>query len=228
MADGILMPDDLARHGRLVRGQRVRSPISSGGLPDALSAAILCARSRASLAAWARRPGWRNAARRRIGNARAGGPSGDGWRNRRPPECRAVQVIGELARIGAVDAGIDQDQPTFPADRDGIAPDPLALPDPDTVGHLIQHRFTLSSVSIRRSCTSFGSGSGTDVRPAERRHMPHSARSWRAGAHAATAVLRWRARPCDRWRNIVAMQATSSHPVAVAVFSGRRQRPRRP
>ena len=36
-----------------------------------------------------RRRGWRSAARRRTGNARAGGPSGDGWRTRRPPECRA-------------------------------------------------------------------------------------------------------------------------------------------
>ena len=34
-------------------GSGVRSPISSSGMPDALSAAISCARSRASLAAWA-------------------------------------------------------------------------------------------------------------------------------------------------------------------------------
>jgi hypothetical protein len=54
VADGVrLMLDDLARHGSAVRGQRVTSPISSRGMPDALSAAILCARSRASLAAWA-------------------------------------------------------------------------------------------------------------------------------------------------------------------------------
>ena len=31
-----------------------------------------------------------------------------------------VQVIGELVQIGAIDAGIDQDQPTLPAHRDGI------------------------------------------------------------------------------------------------------------
>jgi hypothetical protein len=42
------------------------------------------------------------------------------------------------------DAGVDQNQPTLPAHRDGIAPDPLALPDPDTVGHLSQHGFILS------------------------------------------------------------------------------------
>jgi hypothetical protein len=36
-----------------------------------------------------RRRGWRSAARRRTGNARAGGPSGGGWRTQRPPECRA-------------------------------------------------------------------------------------------------------------------------------------------
>jgi hypothetical protein len=30
-----------------------------------------------------------------------------------------VQVIGELVQIGTIDAGIDQDQPTLPAHRDG-------------------------------------------------------------------------------------------------------------
>src|SRR5262249_31004048 len=50
-----------------------------------------------------------------------------------------VHVIGELVEIGAVDAGIDQDQPTLPTHHDGVAPYPLALPDPDAVGHLIQH-----------------------------------------------------------------------------------------
>ena len=54
VADGVrLMLDDLARQGFPVRGQRGESPISSSGMPDALSAAILCARSRAALAAWA-------------------------------------------------------------------------------------------------------------------------------------------------------------------------------
>jgi hypothetical protein len=32
-----------------------------------------------------------------------------------------VQVIGELAQIGTIDARIDQDQPTLTAHRDGIA-----------------------------------------------------------------------------------------------------------
>ena len=54
VADGMrLMLDDLTRHGSAVRGSGVTSPNSSRGMPDALSAAILCPRSRASLAAWA-------------------------------------------------------------------------------------------------------------------------------------------------------------------------------
>jgi hypothetical protein len=61
-----------------------------------------------------------------------GGELGD-HRNAEP-----VQVIGELVQLGAIDAGIDQDQPILPAHRDGIGPDPLALPDPDAVSHLIQ------------------------------------------------------------------------------------------
>jgi hypothetical protein len=48
VADGVrLMLDDLPRHGPA--GSGLRSSISSRGMPDALSAAILCARSRASL-----------------------------------------------------------------------------------------------------------------------------------------------------------------------------------
>src|SRR5580704_5038946 len=75
-----------------------------------------------------------------------GGEPGD-HRNTEP-----VQVIGELLQIGPIDARIDQDQPVLPAHRDGIAHDPRALPDPDTVGHLIQHRLTL--VSYLRPGTS--------------------------------------------------------------------------
>ena len=71
-----------------------------------------------------------------------------------------VQVIGELIQLGTVDAGIDQDQPILPAHHDGIRPDPLALPNPDAVGHPSQHRFTLSSSSPRR----------------KRRARPHSSR----------------------------------------------------
>ena len=48
-----LMLDDLARHGSAVRGQRGDEPDQLEREPDALSAAIACARSRASLAAWA-------------------------------------------------------------------------------------------------------------------------------------------------------------------------------
>src|SRR3954467_15841501 len=71
-------------------------------------------------------------------------------------------------QIGTVDAGIDQDQPTLPAHHDGIAPDPLALPDPDAVGHLIQHPFTLSGVRVRRELRR---PSGPDSEPAgPRRH----------------------------------------------------------
>jgi hypothetical protein len=40
---------------------------------------------------------------------------GDHW------DAELVQVIGELVQIGTVDAGIDQDQPTLPAHREGIA-----------------------------------------------------------------------------------------------------------
>ena len=54
VADGVrLMLDDLARHRSAVRGQRGDEPDQLDRMPDALSAAILCARSRASLAAWA-------------------------------------------------------------------------------------------------------------------------------------------------------------------------------
>jgi hypothetical protein len=64
-----------------------------------------------------------------------------------------VHVIGKLVQIGTIDAGIDQDQPTLPAHRDGIAPDPRALTDPDAVGHLIQHRLTLSGTSTPAQIT---------------------------------------------------------------------------
>jgi hypothetical protein len=87
-----------------------------------------------------------------------GGEPGD-HRNAEP-----VQVIGELVQIGTIDAGIDQDQPILPAYRDGIAPDPLALPDPDAVGHLIQHRFTLSGVSAAVRPTEYASITETPCR----------------------------------------------------------------
>ena len=95
-----------------------------------------------------------------------GGEPGD-HRNAEP-----VHVIGEPVQIGTVDAGIDQDQPTLPAHHDGIAPDPLALPDPDAVGHLIQHRFTLSGVSPGASCDALR------VRIRDPRAAPRNARTW--------------------------------------------------
>ena len=52
-----LVLDDLARHGPPVRGQRGEQPDQLEGIPDALPAAISCARSRtaptASALAWA-------------------------------------------------------------------------------------------------------------------------------------------------------------------------------
>jgi hypothetical protein len=63
--------------------------------------------------------------------------------------------------------------------------------------------------------------------------VPHAARfGWVAG-HAANAAERRRASSWDRWRSVVAMQATWSQPVdEVVVFSNdfarRGERPRRP
>ena len=59
--------------------------------------------------------------------------------------------------------------------------------------------------------------------------LPRSAGFLSARAHAAASTLRWRADSCDRWRNVVAMQATWSQPVAEVVvvsndFARRRQR----
>ncbi len=53
-----------------------------------------------------------------------------------------VKVVGELVKVGAVDARIDEDQAILSAHHDGIAPDPLALPHPDTVGYLVKHQAT--------------------------------------------------------------------------------------
>ena len=72
-------------------------------------------------------------------------------------EAEPVQVIGELVQLRAIDAGIDEDQPTLPAHRDGIAPDPRALPDPDAVGHLIQHGVH-GSLLARRTVTGSAIG----------------------------------------------------------------------
>jgi hypothetical protein len=77
-----------------------------------------------------------------------GGEPGD-HRNAEP-----VQVIRELVQLGTLDAGIDQDQAILSAHHDRIGPDPLALPDPDAVGHLSQHRLNLSGISRRRKRTA--------------------------------------------------------------------------
>jgi hypothetical protein len=101
-----------------------------------------------------------------------------------------VHVIGELAQIGTTDAGIDQDQPTLPAHHDGIAPHPLALPDPDAVSHLMQHRFTLSGVSARREARrTSGPASGPAGVPPKRTLKPRSARdAHRAAGHVVGCV----------------------------------------
>ncbi len=152
MADGVrLMLDNLGRHGSAVSGKR-------GDEPDQLERDARRALRRQPL-----RPlsGF-------TGSVGAGGggvarhaaepgmpeqvvPVGMGGEPGDHRDAEPVQVIGELVEIGAIDAGIDQDQPTFPARRDDIAKDPLARPDPDAVGHLIQHRFTPSGVSARAS-----------------------------------------------------------------------------
>jgi hypothetical protein len=151
VADGVrLMLDDLARNGSAVRGQR-------GDEPEQLERDARRALRRHCLRTLSGFTGSVGAGgggiARHVAEAWVpeqvvpvgmGGEPGD-HRNAEP-----VQVIGELVQIGTIDAGIDQDQPTLPAHRDGIAPDPRALPDPDAVGHLMQHRFTLSGASARR------------------------------------------------------------------------------
>jgi hypothetical protein len=61
-----------------------------------------------------------------------------------------VDVIGQPVQVGTADAGVDQDQPVVATHHGGVAPDPLALPDPDAVRHLTQHRFTVSGAFLRR------------------------------------------------------------------------------
>ena len=56
-------------------------------------------------------------------------------------DAEPVHIIGELVQLRPVDAGIDKDQTILAAHHDGVGPDPLALADPDAVGHFCQHRF---------------------------------------------------------------------------------------
>ena len=150
MADGVrLMLDDLARHGSAVRGQR-------GDERDQLERdvrrAVLLRPFQLLLSGFSGEVGAggggvaRHVAEpgmpEQVVPVGMGGEPGD-HRNAEP-----VQVIGELVQLGTMDAGIDQDQPILPAHHDGIGPDPLALPDPDAVGHLGQHRSTPSTEAI--------------------------------------------------------------------------------
>ena len=81
--------EDLARHGTPVRGQRreERDQLdrdARGGLGRHRLRPLAGRTGRRG-----RRRRSRSAARRRTGGARAGGPSGDGWRSRRRPDGRA-------------------------------------------------------------------------------------------------------------------------------------------
>ena len=160
VADGVrLMLDDLARHGSAVRGQRgderdqlerdVRRLLRR---PLLLLLSFFTGNVSAGSCGVARHvaePGMPD----QVVPVGMGGEPGD-HRDAEP-----VQVIGELVQLGTFDAGIDQDQPIVPAHHDGIGPDPLALPDPDAVGHLIQlahlHSNRLITVLRPRSAAKF-------------------------------------------------------------------------
>src|SRR3954451_5056053 len=90
-----------------------------------------------------------------------------------------LDVVGELAQIATGDAGIDQDQPRDPAHHGRVAPDPLALPDPDAVSHLSQHRLNLSGDSTQREWPR----APRPIRPAA---------SPKAHAHADDGRVSWR------------------------------------
>jgi len=156
VADGVrLMLDNLARHAPAVRGQRGDEPYQFeryarralrrhplrplSGLTGSVGA------GGGGVARDVAEPGMPQ----QVVPVGMGGEPGD-HRNAEPVH-EPVQVIGELVQLGTIDAGIDQDQPTLSAHHDGIAPDPRALPDPDALGHLIQHRFTLSVISARHN-----------------------------------------------------------------------------
>jgi hypothetical protein len=146
VADGVrLMLDDLAGHGCPVRGQRGEEPDQvEGNARRALRRHRLrplsgFTRSLGAVGGGVARHVAEPGMPEQVVPVGMGGEPGDHW-NAEP-----AHVIGQLVKIGAVDAGIDQDQPTLPAHHDRIAPDPRALPDPDAVGHLSQHRFTLSA-----------------------------------------------------------------------------------
>ena len=151
VADGVrLMLDDLARHGPPSAGSGVTSATSSRGMPDALSAATACCplsgltgsvgAGSGGVSRHVAEPGMPE----QVVPVGMSGEPGD-HRN-----AEQVQVIGELVQLGTIDAGIDKDQPILCAHHDGIGPAPLALPDPDAVGDLIQHRLVPALLARRR------------------------------------------------------------------------------
>ena len=137
MADGVcLMLDDLPRYGSAVRGQRgdepdqlerdVRRTLRRHRLRPLSGSSGSVGGGRGGVARHVAEPGMPE----QVVPVGMGGEPGD-HRN-----AELVQVIRELVQLGAIDAGIDEDQPLLPAHHNGIGPDPLALPDPDAVGHL--------------------------------------------------------------------------------------------
>ena len=107
-----------------------------------------------------RRRRWRSGARRRTGGARAGGPSGGGWRTRRPPGCRAGPRRRRARSARSRRCRGRPGPARVAAHHDGVAPDPLALPDPDAVGHLVQHRSTLAPNWSRHNRAEFRAVTG--------------------------------------------------------------------
>ena len=128
MADGVrLMLDDLARHGSVVRGQReVTSATRSRGCrtrsppPRLLLLSGFTGNLGAGGGGVARHvaePGMPE----QVVPVGMGGEPGD----HRMPSRSTSSAAGSTQ---AIDAGIDQDQPIL-AHRDGVGPDPLALPN---------------------------------------------------------------------------------------------------
>lgn len=152
MADGVrLMLDDLAGHTAAVRGQRGDE---RNQLERYARRTLRCHRLRplsgltgsvgaggGGVARHVTEPG----VPQQVVPVRMGGEPDD------DRHAELVKVIGELVQLGTVDAGIDQDQPTVAAHHDAVAPDPRALSDPEALGHLIQHRFTVSVIPVRHN-----------------------------------------------------------------------------
>ncbi len=151
MADSVrLMLDDLARHRSTVHGQRgdQRDQVERDVGPALLRRPRLlllsgltgniCGSGR-RVARHVAEPGMPE----QVVPVGMGGEPGD-HRN-----VELVDVIGQLAQLGAGDARIDQDQPIVGAHHDGIRPHPLALPDPDAVGHLVQPAHLHSNRLVR-------------------------------------------------------------------------------